>query len=214
MEKMLKYFGGSKGKFALFIVPMVLYVLLSVIIIFLPENMLPHFYSGSALELLAVALLVAAEILIWIDGSRFMSVICSILSFVVEIWLAVKLCLEWTSRSDFYPFSYLMKRAMWCNVSSAAFILALVFIVIKRKKNFSAFKALFILSIALTFVGGAYYLYCFRDMRFLIVMAKTALYDVTLVGLAVPLMCYKIMSRLRLSQRTGYIILRRLQAHV
>lgn len=192
MDKMLKYFGGSKGKFALFIVPMVLYILLSVVINFLPNKMLPDFYSGSALELAAVALLVAAEILIWFDVSRFMSVVCSILSFIIEIWLAVELCLEWTTRSDFYPFSYLMKRAMWCNASAAAFIMALVLIVIRRKKNFPAFKALFVMSIALTFVGGVYYLCSFRDMSFLIIMAKTALYDVSLVGLAVPLICYKI----------------------
>lgn len=178
MNKVLKYFGGSVGKFMLFILPALAYVILTV------------FSDATVIGWVVTACVFVTMLNIGFGGKEIVSVSFAVIGLVMELFGMFSNYLGDTA-DDKYYMRLMVKFYIIGLIATIALFTAIFLIIFRVKKGLGKLRSLLILCLVLAAAGEAY---CFFNLAFIppMLLIRTVMLDISIIGLAVPLMCCKI----------------------
>lgn len=184
MNKVLKYFGGSVGKFMLFILPALAYVILTV------------FYDATVIGWVVTACVFVTMLNIGFGGKEIVSVSFAVIGLVMELFGMFSNYLGDTTFEKSHYWEVVEMRAIVKFyiiglIATIALFTAIFLIIFRAKKGIGKLRFLLILCLVLAVAGEAY---CFFNLAFIpsMLLIRTVMLDISIIGLAVPLMCCKI----------------------
>lgn len=178
MNKVLKYFGGSVGKFMLFILPALAYVILTV------------FSDATVIGWVVTACVFVTMLNIGFGGKEIVSVSFAVIGLVMELFGMFSNYLGDTADDEYYM-RLIVKFYIIGLIATIALFTAIFLIIFRAKKGIGKLRFLLILCLVLAVAGEAY---CFFNLAFIpsMLLIRTVMLDISIIGLAVPLMCCKI----------------------
>ena len=203
MNKVLKYFGGSVGKFMLFILPALAYVILTV------------FYDATVIGWVVTACVFVTMLNIGFGGKEIVSVGFAVIGLVMELFGMFSNYLGDTTFEKSHYWEVVEMRAIVKFyiiglIATIALFTAIFLIIFRAKKGIGKLRFLLILCLVLAVAGEAY---CFFQSCVYTVNAAdkdgNARHFHHRTGSTAHVL--QNLPRMRLSQRTGYRLLRRLR---
>ena len=185
MNKVLKYFGGNVGKFMLFILPALAYVILTV------------FYDATVIGWVVTACVFVTMLNIGFGGKEIVSVSFAVIGLLMELFRMFSNYLGDTTfgKSHYWEVVVEMRAIVKFYIigliATIALFTAIFLIIFRAKKGIGKLRILLILCLVLAVAGEAY---CFFNLAFIpsMLLIRTVMLDISIIGLAVPLMCCKI----------------------
>lgn len=185
MNKVLKYFGGSVGKFMLFILPALAYVILTV------------FSDATVIGWVVTACVFVTMLNIGFGGKEIVSVSFAVIGLLMELF---RMFSNYLGDTTFGKSNYLevvvemraiVKFYIIGLIATIALFTVIFLIIFRAKKGIGKLRFLLILCLVLAVAGEAY---CFFNLAFIpsMLLIRTVMLDISIIGLAVPLMCCKI----------------------